>query len=149
MDYINSLKEYIDTNLFVYLIIYSKKSPFIYKYNYTPFRYGGPFKYLYNIKTIDVTIDVEAIEFIEGEMYYFDRIEDRVCVDTIILDDFVFNIQVISCWGGEKEVRLVATHYSEVAVQKIIRYWRKYRWNYRRNFAAWKYHPSKIDFKIN
>ena len=34
-------------------------------------------------------------------------------------------------------------------VQVIERYWRRYRWNYLRNLAAIKYHPSKIDFTIN
>ncbi len=36
----------------------------------------------------------------------------------------------------------------KIKVEIIERYWKKYRWNYLRNLAAWKYHPSKIDFTI-
>lgn len=34
-------------------------------------------------------------------------------------------------------------------VQVIERYWRRYRWNYLRNLAAWKYHPSRLTFEID
>ena len=34
-------------------------------------------------------------------------------------------------------------------VQIIERYWKRYRWNYRKNFAAWKYHPSTLTFEID
>ena len=37
----------------------------------------------------------------------------------------------------------------DIKVQVIERYWRRYRWNYRRNLAAIKYHPSKIDFTFS
>jgi hypothetical protein len=30
----------------------------------------------------------------------------------------------------------------------IKKYWKKYRWNYLKNLAAWKYHPSKLNFEI-
>ena len=36
-----------------------------------------------------------------------------------------------------------------IKVQVIERYWKRYRWNYRKNFAAWKYHPSRLTFKID
>ena len=36
-----------------------------------------------------------------------------------------------------------------IKVQVIERYWKRYRWNYRRNFAAWKYHPSRLTFEID
>ncbi len=31
-------------------------------------------------------------------------------------------------------------------IKIIENYWIKFRWNYLRNLAAWKYHPSKMDF---
>jgi hypothetical protein len=36
----------------------------------------------------------------------------------------------------------------DVAVETIIRYWKKYRWDYLKNLAEWKYHPSKICFDV-
>lgn len=35
------------------------------------------------------------------------------------------------------------------AVATIVMYWRKYRWNYLRNLAAWRYHPSKLTFDLD
>ena len=35
------------------------------------------------------------------------------------------------------------------AVATIMMYWRKYRWNYLRNLAAWRYHPSKLTFDLD
>ena len=36
----------------------------------------------------------------------------------------------------------------EIAVETIIRYWKKYRWNFLKNLAAWKYHPSRLSFDV-
>ncbi len=36
-----------------------------------------------------------------------------------------------------------------IKVKVIERYWKRYRWNYRRNLAAWKYHPSRLTFEID
>ncbi len=36
----------------------------------------------------------------------------------------------------------------EIAVETIIRYWKKFRWNFLKNLAAWKYHPSRLSFDV-
>ena len=35
-----------------------------------------------------------------------------------------------------------------IKVKVIEKYWKRYRWNYLRNLAAWKYHPSRLTFEI-
>ncbi len=49
----------------------------------------------------------------------------------------------------ENEVTVVYTSDIYKSIKIIKRYWKKYRWNYRRNLAAIKYHPSKITFEID
>jgi hypothetical protein len=64
----------------------------------------------------------------------------RVRVNTSILNDFVFLL---------KKNYLVAYHPKDVAANIIKSAWKKNKWNYRRNLAAWKYHPSRLTFEID
>ena len=154
MDYINLLSEYLPQEQ-ICIVIEHNNSPYIYYTNYSfilifipDFEYFIPkkFRYFYDLKTINIF----KSDFIKGKFYHHEynyntNLLDEICNDNNLLNDFVFKLKKRS----SGEYKLVAYHYKEIAVNIIDRYWKKYRWNYLRNLAAWKYHPSKLIFEID
>ena len=150
MDYINLLSEYLPQEQ-LRIVIEHNNSPYIYYTNYSFIlifvpKFENKFRYFYDLKTINVY----KSEFIKGKFYhdeynYNTNLLDEICNDNNLLNDFVFKLKKRS----SGEYKLVAYHYKEIAVNIIDRYWKKYRWNYLRNLAAWKYHPSKLIFEID
>jgi hypothetical protein len=63
------------------------------------------------------------------------------------LNNFV-KFKIFTDYDDHIEYHLFGYYKEDVAVETIWRYWKKYRWNYRKNLAEKLYHPSKIDFTI-
>ena len=131
MDFINSILDHFDYN---YIEIVHPSSEYIFNYKLNRYfikqndtKHGKKFVYTYS----------------RNHFYYYDYNHflqfKRVDVNKSILNNFVFLL---------KKNYLVAYHPKDVAANIIKSAWKKNKWNYRRNLAAWKYHPSKIDFTV-
>ncbi len=131
MDYIHSIFDYFNLNQIKIIHESSENEDTLNEYyiNETKFM-ERKFYYIYT----------------KNNTFYYDY--DSYCaiikikVDPLIFNDFVFFLK--------KDVNfyLVGYDFKDIAVQTIERYWKKFRWNYLRNLAAWKYHPSKINFNV-
>jgi hypothetical protein len=127
--------------------IYHQSSPYFYQYQLNQNlldKYLLPFYYVYHFE--------QCGDFIKGDLVYLDlKYIDNLGVTYIqnhanksVLNDFVkFKLKLYN-----KIHIFYAYRKEDLAADTIKSAWKKHRWNYLRNLAAVKYHPSKIDFTI-
>jgi hypothetical protein len=131
--------------------IYHRSPEYFHQYQYRC-QYRIPFFYFYyfincgNFNKGDFSYN--SLEPMGPSGCYSKYVE--IPIDKCFLNDFVKfklkkppNIGLLSF-----RYILLIYHKEDIAIDTIKRYWKKYRWDYLRNLAAVKYHPSKIDFTI-
>lgn len=70
-------------------------------------------------------------------------------IDTSFFNTFVkFKLKCCKCTTTVVSYDFIVYDKKQVAVEIIIRYWKKYRWNYLKNLAEIKYHPSRLCFDV-
>ena len=148
--FLDTLSSYLPLDQFA-IKIYHQSSPYFYKYQLNqeylfillPFYYDY---YLRNFCKIHKgSLVYGNIESRDG--YGIDR---EISVDNSILNDFVkFKLKkVIYKNIVSTSYVLYAYRKEDLAADTIKRAWKKNKWNYLRNLAAWKYHPSRLTFEI-
>ena len=123
--------------------IYHPSSVYFYGYPLTQ-EYIKPFFYFYYFKNF--------LDFNKGELSYYlgPHISfDQYIAEPSVLNDFVkFKLKIYPDTITPKIHIFYAYRKEDIAADTIKSAWKKHRWNYLRNLAAVKYHPSKIDFTI-
>jgi hypothetical protein len=125
--------------------IYHQSSIYFYKYQLNKdFLHLLPFYYAYHLEHYGGfdkgALVYRNIEYI-GDGYGIDK---TILVDNSILNDFVkFKLKKnINSWS------IHAYRKEDLAADTIKSAWKKNKWNYLKNLAAWKYHPSRLTFEI-
>ena len=136
VSYIESLKEYIPIDQISIRIYHWSSADWI-KNSKDDIDY-----YIYQFKT-NIFFDKNKLYYNYQLIKYCKVVE---CENYDILNQFTFKLK------KKKEngfLYLNASFNLDVAADTIKRAWKKNKWNYLRNLAAWKYHPSRLTFEID